>query len=78
MIVVFWMDHEAAADGAAQARAFAQDALAQARRFRFRRFAAAATAIDWLLTPRRQRQSVRREPSAKEVLTDLRLGAARC
>jgi len=33
MIVVFWMDHEAGAEGAARARAFAQDALAQALRF---------------------------------------------
>jgi hypothetical protein len=52
--------------------------LAQARRFRFRRFAAASSAIDWLLTPRRQRLAVRREPSAREVLADLRLAGARC
>jgi hypothetical protein len=52
--------------------------LAQARRFRFRRFAAASTAIDWLLSPRRQRLATRREPSAKEVLADLRLAATRC
>ena len=32
MIVVFWMDH-AGAEGRAQSRAFAQDALAEALRF---------------------------------------------
>lgn len=52
--------------------------LAQARRFRFRRFAVASTAIDWLLSPRHQRHALRREPSAKEVLAKLRLTVARC
>jgi hypothetical protein len=33
MIVVFWMDHDPAEGGAAQGRAFAQDALGEALRF---------------------------------------------
>lgn len=49
--------------------------IAVARRFRFRRFTHASTAIDWLLTPRGQRRTPRREPSATEVLAELRARA---
>ena len=49
--------------------------LAEARRFRFRRFVVVSDAIDWLLTPKRTRVAPHAGPSAPEVLATLRRAA---